>query len=207
MSEIGVVAIIRLRHLEPPDALYDALLAGGVRALEVTLPTPGSLAAIGRWASRGGSDVGAGTVRDAAGARAARDAGARFLVTPTIDDDVLSIATEAKIPVYCGAATPSEIERAHRGGAAAVKVFPAGPLGGVSYLKAIMEPLDDISLVPTGGVGADNAASYASIGCIGVGVGSSIVAEELVAAAQWGQITERAAAVVAAWRRGIDLRG
>lgn len=207
MNEIGVIAIIRLRHQEPPDALYDALIAGGVGALEVTLPTPGSLAAISRWASRREVAVGAGTVRDAAGARMARDAGAGFFVTPTIDDDVLAIAAEAGIPVYCGAATPSEIERAHRLGAAAVKVFPVGPMGGVSYIKAVMEPLDDIAFVPTGGVGIDNAASYASIGCVGVGVGSSIVAEHLVAAQRWDEITQRAAGVMSAWQRGLDDRG
>ncbi|WP_407318647.1 bifunctional 4-hydroxy-2-oxoglutarate aldolase/2-dehydro-3-deoxy-phosphogluconate aldolase [Isoptericola halotolerans] len=206
MSEIGVIAIIRLRHHEPTDALYEALIAGGVGALEVTLPTPGSLAVVARWSNRGGAAVGAGTARDRAGAAAARDAGASFLVTPTTDGGVLEVGAKAGLPVYCGATTPTEIERAHRGGAAAVKVFPVGALGGPSYLKAVMEPLDDIPLVPTGGVGAENATSYARLGCVGAGVGSSIVDEELVAAGRWGDITERAAGVVAAWELGVESR-
>lgn len=207
MSDVGVVAIIRLRATEPAPELCDALVAGGVGRLEVTLPTPGALAVIASWSPRSDVLVGAGTVRTAEDARAAVAAGARFLVTPTIDAAVLELATRAGVPVYAGASTPTEIETAARLGAAAVKVFPAEQLGGASFVRAVREPLDDVPLLPTGGVSASNAAEYARVGAVGVGVGSSIVAEPLVREADWDAVTARARAVVSAWQHGVGERG
>lgn len=200
----GVLAIVRLRSREPAEQIADALARGGVHQLEVTLPTPGAERAVERWRRRPGLVVGAGTVRTARDVRRAVDAGAQFLVTPTVCEAVLEAAAAAGVPVICGAATPTEIESAWRRGAAAVKVFPARPLGGPSYVRAVREPLDDIPLVPTGGIADDAVADYRRAGCVGVGVGGGLVAEELVARADWDALTGRAAAFARSWAAGAD---
>ncbi|MGC0271686.1 bifunctional 4-hydroxy-2-oxoglutarate aldolase/2-dehydro-3-deoxy-phosphogluconate aldolase [Pseudactinotalea sp. Z1739] len=206
-TDVGVVAIIRLRRRSPPLEVLEALTAGGITRLEVTLPTPDARATITEWRDRTEAQVGAGTVRSADQAVQAISAGAQFLVTPTIDSGVLGAAAPAGRPVYCGASTPTEIELAHRHPAvAAVKVFPAGPLGGVDYIKAIAEPLDDIPLLPTGGVGAAEATTYAAMGCVGVGVGGHLVNDDLVADQAWAEIRDRAAAMVRAWDDGVERR-
>lgn len=198
----GVVAIVRLRQHEASDELLDALVSGGVDAVEVTLPTPGSLKAVQRWAGRADVGIGVGTVRTSDDVEAAADAGAQFLVTPTTVPAVLEAASRRSLPVVCGALTPSEIDRAWQLGAAAVKVFPVATVGGPAYVRAVREPLDDVPLLPTGGVDVDTTAAYAAAGCVGVGIGGRLVAEELVAAADWAAVRERAAAFAAAWAQG-----
>ncbi len=202
----GFVAIVRLRRHEPPDELLEALAAGGVDSVEVTLPTPGSLDAVRRWVSRGGIDVGVGTVRTVAGARAAIEAGAQFLVTPTSVPEVLRTAADAQVPVVCGALTPTEIDAAWQLGATAIKVFPSGPVGGPAYLKAVAEPLDDVPMMPTGGVTVETAREYARMGCVGIGVGGALVAEGLVAEQDWAELTRRAGEFADAWRQGRSER-
>lgn len=198
-----IVAIIRLHRMAPPDELIEALKAGGITHAEVTLPTPGALDLIERWSSDRTIAVGVGTVRERTGAQNARDAGAKFFVTPTIDPDVLEVAYEADIPAYPGALTPTEIETAYRHPAVrAVKVFPVAPVGGPAYVKAIKDPMPDIPLVPTGGVGVHETEAYSRLSCAGVGVGSSLVSEAAVAAGRWDEITARARAFVDAWARG-----
>lgn len=206
-ADVGVVAIIRLRRQRPPRQLLRALVAAGVQRLEVTLPTPAAFETITAWRGQTSAQVGAGTVRTTAQAVQAITAGAKFLVTPTIDAGVLGAAASAGRPVYCGAATPTEVEHAFRHATvAAVKVFPAGPLGGPAYLRSIAEPLDDIPLLPTGGVGPDEARLYAAMGCVGVGVGGRVVNDDLVDAAAWTQVEDRARAVVQAWAEGVRER-
>ncbi|AZN30053.1 2-dehydro-3-deoxyphosphogluconate aldolase [Flaviflexus salsibiostraticola] len=198
-----IVAIIRLRSMSPPDELMVALREGGVSNVEVTLPTPGSLEFIERWASDTTVTVGAGTVRTGGGARAAGEAGAKFFVTPTTDMDVLEAADEMGIPVYPGALSPTEIESVFRHPAVrAVKVFPAGSVGGPAYIKAIKDPMPDIPLLPTGGVGIDETEIYSRLGCAGVGVGSALVSEPVVLAGDWTTISDRARAFVDAWDAG-----
>jgi 2-dehydro-3-deoxyphosphogluconate aldolase/(4S)-4-hydroxy-2-oxoglutarate aldolase len=213
---VGVLAIVRLRRREPDDALLAALVDGGVRAVEVTLPTPGALAAVRRWAGEERVTVGVGTVRTPADAHAAADAGAAFLVTPTVRPDVLAAAAARGLPVLCGALTPTEIDLAWSCGAAGVKVFPAAQVGGPAYLRAVREPLDDVALLPTGGVDVAAARAYAADGCLGVGVGSALVAERLLeggadggagrAAAGLDEVRERARAFVSAWADGVAAR-
>lgn len=195
-----LISIIRLRHMRVPNELIEALMKGGIRYVEVTVPTPGALESIAAWSANPDVVMGAGTVRHAADARAAADAGAKFFVTPTVDADVLDIAHEAGVDVYCGAMTPTEIETAYRHPAVAgVKIFPVGPLGGPSYVKAIMDPIADIPLYPTGGVDEANIAAYRALGCAGAGIGGAIVAESLVADGDWTEISRRARAIVNAW--------
>jgi len=198
------VSIIRLRAAAPPDALLDALVAGGVESVEVTLNTPGALDTIGRWAARGVARVGVGTVRTARQAAAAIDAGAQFLVTPTTVPAVLETARGRGVPVACGALTPTEIDLAWSGGADVVKVFPVSDAGGPGYLRAVSEPLDDVPLLPTGGVRVDDLAAYARAGAVGVGVGGSLVGEALVAAGDWEAVAARARSWTTRWREARD---
>jgi 2-dehydro-3-deoxyphosphogluconate aldolase/(4S)-4-hydroxy-2-oxoglutarate aldolase len=202
LSDPGVIAIVRLRNASPADELLEALLEGGVTCVEITLPTPGSAAAIGRWRSRGGALVGAGTVRTPEDVVRAADSGAQFLVTPAFSREVLAAAETHDLPVVCGALTPTEIEYAAAAGASCVKVFPVDAVGGPDYIKAVTAPLADLRLVPTGGVDAAAAGRYAQLGCAGVGVGSALVDETTVTERDWETIRSRSAALVAAWSSG-----
>lgn len=206
-GRVGVVAIIRLRAHEPDDDLLEALLDGGVRTVEVTLPTPGALDAVTRWSSDERVTVGVGTVRAPQDAIAAAEAGAAFLVTPTTRIAVLDAAAERGVPVVSGALTPTEIDVAWGHGAAAVKVFPVAAVGGADYVRAVREPLDDVALLPTGGVDVASTGQLARVGCVGVGIGGGLVAEQLVAARDWSTLSERAARFVAAWQQGADSSG
>lgn len=175
-----VVAVLR-----GPDGSRLADAAGvlvdcGIPAVEMALTTPGALEAIERYAAEAPpeANLGAGTVLTAADARAAIGAGARYLVTPAVVPEVLAVGVELGVPVLAGAFTPSEILAAHNSGAAAVKVFPAASLG-PSYLRLVRDPLPGIPLVPTGGVGLEDAADYLAAGAIAVGIGGHLVGDAL----------------------------
>lgn len=200
----GVIAIIRLRETTVPDEAFTALVAGGVRWIEVTVDTPGALAAVSRWRELGQARVGVGTVRTAEHALRAAEAGAQFLVTPTVQAEVLDTARQHDVPVVCGALSPTEIDVAWQGGARAVKVFPVDAVGGPQYVNAVRAPLPDVPLVPTGGVTPALAEEYARLGCAGVGVATSLVDEATVRAGDWAAIERSAAAFVQAWEAGRD---
>lgn len=188
----GVIAI--LRGVEPESALdvATAVVDGGVTALEVTADTPDVLETIELLSDRFDDVlVGAGTVLDAETARAVQIAGAEFLVTPTVDEGVISTGTRYGTPVVTGAFTPTEALRAYERGADFVKVFPAAT-GGPEHVAALGGPLPQIPLVPTGGVSASNAGAYIDAGAAAVGVGSAIVDDAAVAAEDYAAITRNA---------------
>ncbi|WP_096394363.1 bifunctional 4-hydroxy-2-oxoglutarate aldolase/2-dehydro-3-deoxy-phosphogluconate aldolase [Halorubrum trapanicum] len=198
ITEGGVIAILRGVEWDDAVAVADAVVDAGVTALEVTADTPNAMASIEAIAERtDDAVVGAGTVLDAETARAAQLAGAEFLVTPTVNPDVIRTANRYGTPVVVGAYTPTEAIEAYEAGADAVKVFPA-KTGGPDHVAAIGGPLPQIPLVPTGGVGADNAGEYVRAGAVAVGVGSSIVDDEAVAAGDFDAIRANARAVVEA---------
>jgi 2-dehydro-3-deoxyphosphogluconate aldolase/(4S)-4-hydroxy-2-oxoglutarate aldolase len=202
-QDAGVIAIVRLRTNEPADEVLEHLVVGGITAVEVTLPSPGSLAAVRRWRSRSDVRVGVGTVISAQDAERAIEAGAQFLVTPTTSLPVLSTAGQAGVPVACGALTPTEIQLAWDSGAWSVKVFPIDAMGGARYIRNLKGPLPDIPLVPTGGVTVATTTEYAEVGCVGVGIGSALVDEATVAEGAWERLRERAGAFVTAWEKGL----
>jgi len=206
-GRVGVVAIVRLRGCEPVDELLGALVEGGVRTVEVTLPTPGALPAVRRWSRDDRVTAGVGTVRTPQEAVVPAEAGAAFLVTPTTRTEVLDAAAGRGVPVVSGALTPTEIDLAWGHGAAAVKVFPVSALGGAAYLRAVREPLDDVVLLPTGGVDVAAAAEFARLGCLGVGVGSALVSEQLVLDRDWAALADRASRFVRSWQAGLADRG
>ena len=198
ITDGGVIAILRGVARDDTVAVADAVGDAGVTALEVTADTPNAMSAIEAIADRADdASVGAGTVLDAETARAAQLAGAEFLVTPTVNRDVIRTANRYGTPIAVGAYTPTEALTAFEAGADFVKVFPA-KTGGPDHVAALGGPLPQIPLVPTGGVTADNAGAYVDAGAVAVGVGSAIVDHDAVAAGAYDRIAANARAVVEA---------
>lgn len=166
--------LVILRGL-PEELARRALetLAGcGVRAVEVTVDSPAATDLVAT-ARRHGMLAGSGTIRGVGDAARALRAGASFLVCPHVDEALLRWCANREVPVLAGAATPTEALRAWKAGAAAVKLFPAGPLG-VDYLRALRDPLPDVPFVPTGGIGVEAAPEWLEAGAVAVAVGGAI---------------------------------
>jgi 2-dehydro-3-deoxyphosphogluconate aldolase/(4S)-4-hydroxy-2-oxoglutarate aldolase len=198
ITDGGVIAILRGVGRDDAVAVADAVVDAGVTALEVTADTPNAMSSIEAIADRvDDALVGAGTVLDAETARAAQLAGAEFLVTPTVNRDVIRTANRYGTPIAVGAYTPTEAIEAYEAGADLVKVFPA-KTGGPDHVAAIGGPLPQVPLVPTGGVGAENAGEYVRAGAVAVGVGSGIVDDGAIADGDFDAIRENARAVVEA---------
>ena len=147
----------------------EALLRGGFTAVEFTVDSDGAFESIADWRASGRAFVGAGTVRRAEDAEAAVEAGAQFLVSPTYSEAVVERALELDTPVVPGCFSPTEIDAAWRQGATFVKLFP-GAVVGVDYLRAVLNPLNDVEIVVTGGVDERSARSFLEAGAVGVGV-------------------------------------
>jgi 2-dehydro-3-deoxyphosphogluconate aldolase/(4S)-4-hydroxy-2-oxoglutarate aldolase len=199
------VAIARGLDPDVVRTTCDALLEGGVRAFELTLNEPErnaveALAAAVRHAEGSGLLVGAGTVLSIDSAQRAIDAGAGFLVAPHVDPEVVAWAAGKDIPMFPGAATPTEALTAWRAGAAGVKVFPASSLG-TSFVREMRGPFPDLPMIPTGGVSAENAAGYIDAGAIAVGIGSW-----LFGGGSPASITERSRLAVAAVSKARNAR-
>jgi 2-dehydro-3-deoxyphosphogluconate aldolase / (4S)-4-hydroxy-2-oxoglutarate aldolase len=197
-----VVAVVRAPDADSALAGIGALVAGGVRAVEVTYSTPEAATVIARLRRELGDEVvvGAGTVTSAEQAAESAAAGAEFLVSPGTTERVASAMRATGIPFALGTLTPSEVMRAVELGAHMVKVFP-GSLGGPDYLRALREPLPDVPLVPTGGVSPGNVREWLDAGAFCVGAGGSLVSKELLARRDLDGITEQARAFVAAATR------
>ena len=173
--EHKIVAIVRGARPDDLLKIARALLDGGVRTMEVTLNSPGALAAIEALTGALGDEllVGAGTVLDAETARAALLAGARFIISPTLDEGTIRMTKRYGAVSIPGAFTPTEILRAHECGADIVKVFPASV--GPTYFREMAGPLPFIPLMPTGGVSLDNIEAFRQAGAVAFGLGSSLV--------------------------------
>jgi 2-dehydro-3-deoxyphosphogluconate aldolase/(4S)-4-hydroxy-2-oxoglutarate aldolase len=193
LEQSRVVAILRRTDPAAAVATAEALADGGIPTLEVTCDSPGAFEMI-RAIDRALGErvlVGAGTVLDASSARAALEAGARFLVSPHVDADLVESFACRGVPWIPGAFTATEVLSAWRAGAVVVKLFPAGSVG-PAYLKDLLGPLRHIPLLPTGGVTLDNAASFLQAGAWGLGLGSALVAPDLVAAGRFDELQDRA---------------
>lgn len=192
----GVIGILRGVEQDAAIDVASAVAEGGVTALEVTADTENVVETIDTLSSRFDDVlVGAGTVLDAETARAVQLAGAEFLVTPTVNTDVIEVSNRYGTPIASGAFTPTEALRAYEAGADFVKVFPA-KTGGPEHVAAIDGPLSQIPLVPTGGVGPSNTEAYIEAGAVAVGAGSAIVEDEAVATEDYARITENARRMV-----------
>lgn len=196
LKEAGTLGIIRVNQVEDLVRIAQALQEGGLDCVEITMTTPGALRAIEEATGRlDGVLMGAGTVLDAATARQAILAGAKFLVTPTVELDVIEMARRYGVVVIAGAMTPTEILTAWESGADMVKVFPVEILG-PGYLKAVHGPLPQIPLVPTGGITADNAGKFIHAGAAMVCAGGWLVDKQAIAAGRYEVLTERARQLV-----------
>ncbi len=197
LAEVRAIAIVRASSAEAAGKAMEAAIRGGIRVAEFTLNTPGALDLIREFSARPGLVVGAGTVMGMAQAEEALHAGARFLVAPVVDDEVIAVATRHDVASIPGAATPTEMWRAHRAGAPLVKVFPSLP-GGPESIRAVLGPMPFLRLVPTHGVGVDNAAAYLQAGAHAVGFVRSLFDPADMAAERWDRVEERARALLAA---------
>ena len=191
----AIVAIIRADSSDGLLQAAQALQAGGLGVIEVTMTTPGALRLIEEASAHFGDAVlfGAGSVLDSETARLAILAGARFLVTPTLDIPTIRMANRYSTPVMMGCYTPSEIKTAWEQGADLIKLFPATQ-GGIDYLKAVRAPLPQVEFVPTGGIDADNAADFLRAGAFALGIGSSLISEALLKRGDYDEIARRASA-------------
>jgi 2-dehydro-3-deoxyphosphogluconate aldolase/(4S)-4-hydroxy-2-oxoglutarate aldolase len=204
LQETGLVAILRGRSGARLAAACDSLLESGVRCLEITMNTPGALSVVRRLAGDGatGAEVGVGTVRRADEVDAAADAGATFVVAPNMSPAVGERAAQRGLGWFPGALTPTEIAAAWDLGATAVKVFPAGSAGGPRYLREVRAPLDDILLVPTGGVSVEDVPGYLQAGAVAVGMGGPLIGRALDDDEDLGRLGDRARAALDAVSRG-----
>jgi 2-dehydro-3-deoxyphosphogluconate aldolase/(4S)-4-hydroxy-2-oxoglutarate aldolase len=198
IQDLGVVAVIRMKDAGRLRAVIDAIAEGGVRAIEVTMSVPGAVGLIAALAPALPSSIlfGAGTVTDAATARAVIDAGARFVVSPVFRREVIDACHERDVAVAPGCFTPTEILDAHEYGADVVKVFPATALG-PSYIKDVRAPLPQVRLMPTGGVTLDNAGEWIRAGAVAVGVGSNLLDAKAIEEGRLDVLTNNARRIVA----------
>ncbi len=193
LLDCGVVAIMRANSSDQLLEAAEAVLNGGVQAIEVTMTTPGALEVVRQATAQFGQKVlfGAGSVLDPETTRAAILAGAQFIVCPTLDVSIIEMCNRYSIPAIPGAYTPTEILTAWEAGASVVKVFPAS-VGGPAYIKAVKAPLPQVRLAAVGGVTVENTAEFFRAGVVMVGVGSELVNQKLLDARNFSEITARA---------------
>jgi 2-dehydro-3-deoxyphosphogluconate aldolase/(4S)-4-hydroxy-2-oxoglutarate aldolase len=193
IADCGIVAVIRIQDGSRLRAVVDALAAGGITALEVTMSVPRAIDLIGEIAPTlpEGFVFGAGTVVDPDTARAAVRAGARFIVSPVFRPAVIEASHAEGAAAMPGCFSPTEILAAWDAGADVVKVFPATALG-PAYFKDLHGPMPQVRLMPTGGVSLENAPDWIRAGAVAIGVGGALVDAKLVAAGNYAAITDRA---------------
>jgi 2-dehydro-3-deoxyphosphogluconate aldolase/(4S)-4-hydroxy-2-oxoglutarate aldolase len=194
MHDLGLVPVLRASSAEEAITIADAILAGGVNVLEVTMTVPGAIRVIEQLANHHGSKLllGAGTVLDPETARACILAGAQFIVSPALDLRTIELCRRYSVPIMPGALTPTEIVSAWQAGADVVKVFPCSALGGAKYLKALQGPLPQIQLIPTGGVSLSTAEEFLAAGAFALGVGGDLVDAKAAREGRTNVITENA---------------
>ena len=194
MHELGLVPVLRASSAEEAITIADAILAGGVNILEVTMTVPGAIRVIEQLANHHGSKLllGAGTVLDPETARSCILAGAQFIVSPALDLRTIELCRRYSVPIMPGALTPTEIVTAWQAGADVVKVFPCSALGGAKYLKALQGPLPQIQLIPTGGVSLATAEEFLAAGAFALGVGGDLVDAKAARDGRTSVITENA---------------
>jgi 2-dehydro-3-deoxyphosphogluconate aldolase/(4S)-4-hydroxy-2-oxoglutarate aldolase len=193
LREIGLVPVLRAESEAQALALADAIAAGGVTVLEVTMTVPGAIQVIRQLVkARPDILVGAGTVLDAETARMCILEGAQFVVSPALKLATIEMCHRYGVAVLPGALTPTEIVTAWEAGADVVKVFPASALGGAKYLKSVKAPLPQVELIPTGGVSLATAAEFLEAGAFALGVGADLVNPKAIADGHPETITENA---------------
>ena len=194
IRDTGVIPVVRATSGDEAMRVIDAIREGGISVLEITMTVPGAIKVIEQVSQRYGKDalVGAGTVLDPETAEACISSGAQFVVSPALNLETIACCRRLDIAVMPGALTPTEVVQAWNAGADFVKVFPAGAVGGASYLKALKAPLPQIELIPTGGVSLKTAGDFIRAGAAALGVGADLVDIKAIREGQSDIITERA---------------
>jgi 2-dehydro-3-deoxyphosphogluconate aldolase/(4S)-4-hydroxy-2-oxoglutarate aldolase len=194
IRDVGIIPVVRAQSAEEAMQAIDAIRAGGIPLLEITMTVPGAVGLIEEVIKRYGDEalVGAGTVLDGETARACILAGAQFVVSPALNVETIEVCRHNDVAVMPGALTPTEVVQAWTAGADFVKVFPAGAVGGASYIRSLKAPLPQIELVPTGGVSLKTAADFIKAGASALGVGADLVDLKAIREGQQNLITERA---------------
>ena len=193
IERAGVVAVIRTKNKAEVRAIVDAIIAGGVRILEITMTVPGAADLIRELSDDLGNTciIGAGTVIDKDSAKQVIEAGANFVVSPTYDPQIISLCHNQKIVAIPGCFSPTEILSAWKAGADIVKVFPAGNAG-PQYLRDLKGPLPQIKLMPTGGVTIENSGTWIRAGAVAVGIGTALLDPRAIADRDYLRLTTNA---------------
>jgi 2-dehydro-3-deoxyphosphogluconate aldolase / (4S)-4-hydroxy-2-oxoglutarate aldolase len=193
ISSLGLVAVIRGPSAELTVSMVDALIAGGVCGIEITYSTPNAEDVVRTLDQRFGDQIvlGMGTLTHPEQARSAKDAGAKFLVSPICDPDLTRAMVATGLAVMVGALTPTEVAQAFRLGSDVVKIFP-GSLVGPGYIKALKGPFPNIPMMPTGGVSAENVGEWFAAGVVAVGAGSELCPPQWAKEGRFADITQRA---------------
>ena len=209
IREVGLVPIVRAPSPEDGFRAAEAIIAGGIGIAEITMTVPNAIHVVERLADRYGDKVllGAGTILDTETCRAALLAGAQFIVTPALDTRVIEMARRYSKPCIPGALTPTEVLTAWQAGADWVKIFPCGPVGGPSYIKALKGPFPQIEFVPTGGVNLETTPEFIKAGAIAVAVGGELVNLKALKEGRFEVITETARKFLEAVRIGRAALG
>lgn len=191
LKQYPIIPVLRKVPYEKSQSIIKALYDGGIRAVEITMETVGAVNIIQETLEAYSTDllVGAGTVLSKADCKRAIDAGAQFIVSPVLDEEVMQYAIEQNVPFIPGVFTPSEMLKAHNGGAAMVKLFPASILG-PAFIKDVKGPLGHIDIMTTGGITLETAKIYLDAGAKVVGAGSALVRKDLVESNNWAVLTE-----------------
>jgi 2-dehydro-3-deoxyphosphogluconate aldolase/(4S)-4-hydroxy-2-oxoglutarate aldolase len=194
IRDTGLIPVVRAESSDQAMRAVAALKAGGLDVLEITMTVPGAIEVIRTLAREYGAEtlIGAGTVLDPETAQACIGAGANFIVSPALNEETIQFCRAQDVVIFPGALTPTEVVRAWKVGADAVKVFPAGAVGGASYLRALKAPLPQIELVPTGGVSLITAADFIKAGAMALGVGADLVDPQALREGNTTLITARA---------------
>jgi len=200
--EIGIVPVVRAASAQQAMQAAEAVHAGGIPIVEITMTVPGAIDVITQLVKSVGKDVliGAGTVLDADAAERCIDAGAEFLVSPGFDLATVQYARQQGKLMMAGALTPTEVIAAWKAGSDFVKIFPCGTVGGAKYIKALKGPLPQVSMIPTGGVNLNTAADFIQAGAAALGIGGELVSTEALKSGNLNTITEAARQYVAAVR-------
>jgi 2-dehydro-3-deoxyphosphogluconate aldolase/(4S)-4-hydroxy-2-oxoglutarate aldolase len=199
IRQLGLLSVLRGPSFDLTLQMVDALVAGGVWGIEITFTTPNALEVVKSLDRRFGDQIllGMGTLTKPEQAAAAKEAGARFLVSPHCEKSLAGAMKETGLPIMLGALTPSEVILSRKLGSDVVKLFP-GSLGGPEYLKALRSPFPDIPIMPTGGVSQDNVSDWFAAGAFAVGAGSNLCPTALAQERRFGEITALAKAFVQA---------
>jgi 2-dehydro-3-deoxyphosphogluconate aldolase / (4S)-4-hydroxy-2-oxoglutarate aldolase len=189
----GVIAIVRGIEITKIVDVARALLAGGIRIMEVTCNTDFAMEMINKLSSRmeGQMLIGAGTVINKKLCEQVVSAGAKYMIAPDVNPEVIEYCVERDIAVLPGAATATEILTAARYGARMVKIFPAAAIG-VEYIKMLRGPIDNIDFVAVGGVRLNTIRDFLSVGCVGIGIGDSVMRKDFVHTGKWQEISDLA---------------